>query len=578
MSENTKTINVKNEKPINYFDWLEQAPQWLKDAHTAVVEGNLQTALQLINENLIDQELQKLPKIDRSYTMYRAASLLRQSGDVKRAEDLLTEILKFNAHAAVYNELSDIYRNTGRTNEAIRSLKAAIDNCPDEPLLWGNLATNLLTIGQIDKAVELLHKVWHMRPENNLAASNLLLYMHYDPKLTRSAAFDVATKWAKQNVPQSMAKTSHTNTRDPNKKLKIGYISPDFRNHSVTYFFEPLLEAHDREKFEIYGYGNIYHYDEVTDRLKAKFDHYRNVRTLSNEAKAKQVEQDGIDILVDLAGHSGNCCIYSMAYKPAPIQVTWLGYPDTTGMTQIDYRLTDIIADPPGSEKYYSEKLFYLPDIFLCYGPCGIQLPIGPLPYLETKRITFGCFNNSTKINPLIIDLWSQILKNVPNSQMLLKFKSGQDDEIRDMFLTRFEEAGIAKDRIAISGWLQSPHDLNLYNKVDIALDTFPYNGTTTTCQSILMGVPVVSLVGEHHMSRVGLSILTNLGMEFFAAPTPQQYIARATALALKPESISKIRTTMRDRMRGSTLCNKAIFAARMEKAYRTMWQTWCNS
>jgi predicted O-linked N-acetylglucosamine transferase (SPINDLY family) len=267
-----------------------------------------------------------------------------------------------------------------------------------------------------------------------------------------------------------------------------------------------------------------------------------------------------------------------MAYKPAPIQVTWLGYPDTTGMTQIDYRLTDIIADPPGSEKYYSEKLFYLPDIFLCYGPCGIQLPIGPLPYLETKRITFGCFNNSTKINPLIIDLWSQILKNVPNSQMLLKFKSGQDDEIRDMFLKRFEDAGIARDRIAISGWLQSPHDLNLYNKVDIALDTFPYNGTTTTCQAILMGVPVVSLVGQHHMSRVGLSILTNLGMEFFAAPTPQQYIARATALALKPESISKIRNTMRDRMRGSTLCNKAIFAARMEKAYRTMWQTWCNS
>jgi predicted O-linked N-acetylglucosamine transferase (SPINDLY family) len=176
-----------------------------------------------------------------------------------------------------------------------------------------------------------------------------------------------------------------------------------------------------------------------------------------------------------------------------------------------------------------------------------------------------------------MIGLWAKILKQVPNSNILLKFKSGQDDEIREIFLKQFEDEGISRDRIAISGWLQTPADLALYNRVDIVLDTFPYNGTTTTCQALLMGVPVISLVGQHHMSRVGLSILTNLGFEFFAAPTPEQYVARASALALKSDSLAKIRNTMRDRMRASTLCNKVIFAARMENAYRQMWHNWCQ-
>lgn len=570
--------NKVKTKTVTFDEWKSEMPQWLKDAYSSVETGQYKYAASLLEESQTQKALQDMPAHSKIFVMYGMATLLRQIGQVKRAEGLFEELLKIHNHPAVYNELADIYKHTARLNKAVKCLKTAMDMNPDEPVIWGNLGGCLMQLGQTEKAIELEREFAKRLPDNNLVYSNLFLYMHYLPNLPRNAVFEESTKWAKRNLPKSIAKKNHKNIPDPHRKLKIGYISPDFRNHSVTYFFEPLLDAHNRENFEIYGYGNIFHYDETTDRLKSKFDQYRNVRPLDDKATAELIENDGIDILVDLAGHSSNSKIYSMAYKPAPVQATWCGYPDTTGLSQIDYRITDEIADPPGSEKYYSEKLFYIPDIFLCFGPGNIQPRVAPSPVLQNKRITFGCFNNSSKINNITIELWSEILKKVPDSNLFLKFKSGQDDEIRDLFLNRFEKHGISKDRIAICGWVASPGDLELYNRVDIALDTFPYNGTTTTCQALLMGVPVISLVGEHHMSRVGLSILKNLGLEYFAASKPEEYVAKAAALSMNTASLAKIRESMRLRMASSPLCNQTTFAQKMENAYRQMWHTWCDA
>ncbi|HBG26635.1 MAG: hypothetical protein A2Y10_04650 [Planctomycetes bacterium GWF2_41_51] len=583
MRRKSKKANSKKEtkdalEGMKFDQWAAECmPQWMKDAKAAIENNQIDNANTILDEKFVNDYLWNTSGTNKIFSMYHIAGLLKNANQLFRAEQMYEDLLKINNHSAVFNELADIFRKTGRIGKAVIYLKRAIDVNPNQPLLSGNLATNLINLGQVETAIEIDRKLVEKRPDDNFAFSNMLLHMHYLPKLERSVMYDAAVKWAKRNMPQRLAKTNHINVPDPDKKLKIGYISPDFRNHSVNYFFEPLLEAHNREKVEVYGYGNVCNYDETTERLKNKFDQYRNVRPLDDKQTAEIIENDEIDILVDLAGHSGDSKIYAMAYKPAPIQVTWCGYPDTTGMSQIDYRITDAITDPPGSEKYYSEKLMYIPDTFLCYGPGSLQPPIAPSPVLANRYITFGCFNNSSKINTFIIGLWAKILNQVPNSNLLLKFKSGQDDEIREIFLKKFEDAGVTRDRIAISGWLQSPADLTLYNRVDIALDTYPYNGTTTTCQSLLMGVPVVSLIGEHHMSRVGLSILTNLGFEFFAAPTPEQYVARAVALALKPDSLAKIRNTMRDRMRTSSLCNQIIFAKRMEDAYRNMWHTWCQ-
>lgn len=563
-------------RQLQYDAWKETMPQWLKDANTAVEHGQLEEAARLLEEESVQKVLEEQPDSSKIFMMYKVALLVCQIGQVQRAEDLYHDILEISAHPAIYSELATICQHSGRLNEAVHYLGVALEKAPNEPMLWGNLGTTLMRLGQTEKSIELLRNTVKKRPDNNQAHSNLLLYMHYLPDVKRSSIFEESRRWANANLPARMAKTTHNNDPDPDRRLKIGYISPDFHEHSVTYFFEPLLDAHNRRNVEVYGYGNVMHYDDTTDRLKRKFDHYHNIRPLDDKEAAALIERDGVDILIDLAGHSGNSRIYAMAYKPAPIQVTWLGYPDTTGMSQIDYRLTDCIADPPGSQQFYTEELFCLPEGFLCYGPGEAMPPIADSPVQKKGSITFGSFNSSSKINPVIIELWSRILKSTPDSSLLLKFRSGGDDEIRDMFLRRFEKFGISPDRIATCGWVVSPGHLELYNQVDIALDTYPYNGTTTTCQALLMGVPVISLAGEHHMSRVGLSILTRLGLEFFAASTPDEYVAKTAALAANPDALAKIRASMRTRMAVSPLCNKDKFAENIEQAYRKMWRRWC--
>jgi protein O-GlcNAc transferase len=292
------------------------------------------------------------------------------------------------------------------------------------------------------------------------------------------------------------------------------------------------------------------------------------------------IERDQIDILVDLAGHVGDNRLLVMARKPAPIQVTYLGYPDTTGLAAIDYRLTDVIADPPdlGAQRFYTEELAFLPDGFLCYRPPDFAPVIAPLPAEKAGFVTFGSFNNNCKINPTVTDLWAQVLRANANSRLLLKLKGGDDTSIRDRYLDLFEKAGLGRARVDIQGWKSPDEHLQTYAQMDIALDTYPYNGTTTTCEALWMGVPTVSLLGECHPSRVGLSILTRLGLEFFVASTPREYVAKATALATNLPALAQIRRTMRARIAASGLCYAKGFAARVEAAYRQMWRRWCQS
>jgi len=551
------SVTTSDKREFRFDAWCDNMPQWLCDARDAVIDGRIDEAAKLLDEQKVEQALSKLDRPSRIFTQFEVALMVRELGDGSRAEKLCKQIIESTPHPAVYNELATIYEQQGRLNEAIRYLNDAMKMDPNEPRIWSNLAGDLIKLGQVEKGISLLRKAVEKMSDNNLAYSNLLLYMHYLPDPDASVIFEESKRWADRNAPAHLAKTDHRNNPDPDRRLKIGYISPDFRNHSVSYFFEPLLDGHNRDEVELYGYGNVMHYDETTDRLKSKFDHYRNIRPLDDKAVAQLVEDDAIDILVDLAGHSANSRISAMAYKPAPIQVTWLGYPNSTGMSQIDYRLTDSIADPPGSEKFYAEKLLYLPHGFLCYGPGRMMPPVAEPPASRKGCITFGSFNNSSKINPFIVELWARVLKSNEGSCLLLKFKSGGDEEIRNMYLERFEKFGIDRDRIATCGWLQPPAHLELYKEVDIALDTFPYNGTTTTCQALLMGVPVITMVGKSHMSRVGLSILTRVGLEFFAASNPDEYVAKAAALAAKIDALATIRATMRQRMAASALCNR---------------------
>ena len=345
--------------------------------------------------------------------------------------------------------------------------------------------------------------------------------------------------------------------------------------HSVAYFFEPLLDGHNHDVVEVYGYGNVRMPGGVTERLKQNFDHYRNIRGLDDETVVDMIQRDKIDILVELSGHTTDNRLLVMAHKPAPIQVSYLGSPDTTGMESIDYRFTDALADAPESQEFYTEELFFLPDGFLCYKPADFAPPVAPLPALRKDYITFGSFNSSSEVHPHIIELWAKILKANRNSRILLKFATSIESQMNRDYFSQFEELGIDSSRVAICGRKSIDEHLRLHGEVDIALDTYPCNGFTTTCETLWMGVPVISLVGKCHVSRVGLSILSSIGLDLFATLTPGEYVAKATALAMNPAALAKIRASMRQRMKDSALCNAKGFAQKVEAAYRKMWHRW---
>ncbi len=559
----------------------ESLPEFPAAAVAAVKSGRIEQESALLDGPAIETVLDVFDK-DRSRAdfVFKLADVLAKAGRVNEAEQCYKKLLDNGPNAAVFSKLGCLCQYRGRLSQALEYQQKAVEAEPERPELWANYARALMETGKMAEGIELLRKAMKEMPGNSQARSNFLLRLHQMPQLDRQMLFDEHKRWAWMHAPAHLAKTDHRNEPEPDRILRIGYISPDFRRHSVAYFFEPILEGHDRTDVEVYGYGNVEFPDEITERLIEKFDHYRNIRNLNDEATAELIERDQIDILVDLAGHVGDNRLLVMARKPSPIQVTYLGYPDTTGLAAIDYRLTDVLADPPdlGAQRFYTEELVFLPDGFLCYRPPDFAPVISSLPAEKAGFVTFGSFNNNCKINPVATELWVRVLRAAVNSRLLLKLKGGDDLSIRDRYLDLFEKAGLDRSRVDIHGWKPPAEHLQTYANVDIALDTYPYNGTTTTCEALWMGVPTVSLVGECHPSRVGLSILTRLGLEFFAASTPQEYVAKATALATNLPALARIRRTMRARIAASGLCYAKGFAAKIEAAYRQMWRRWCQS
>ncbi len=314
--------------------------------------------------------------------------------------------------------------------------------------------------------------------------------------------------------------------------------------------------------------------DDTTRSMMREANHWRNVIDLNDEAVVELIRKDNIDILVDLSGHTAGNRLMVFIYKPAPIQISWLGYPNTTGLTAIDYRFTDSIADPVGdSDKCHSEQLIRLPNGFLCYKGDDSIPPPKVLPCIKHEYVTFGSFNNLTKVNNHVIKLWSKILRAVPNAHFILKAKQLADSETKFRYLDMFMKEGIDSDRIELHSTLSKVEDhLALYNSIDIALDPFPYNGTTTTCEALWTGVPTITLKGSRHAGRVGASILTHVGLEEFIAESEQEYIEIAVKLAEDTSSLAKIRSGLRQQMKNSVLCDKKLFTRNIEKVYFDLW------
>ena len=569
---------ISNNSDLQFTVYKAGLPASLLMAANAVKVGNAAEATALLDDQTV-RAVEQMVRDDpgRTDALFMLAALFAKVGDIRKAEKYYREIITRQSHPLVLFELANICRDTGRLSEAIRYQQQAVEMSPDSPELWTTLAEYIIRTGRRQEGIDLLRKAVEAKPDK-VNHSKYLWHLHQAPRLDRQGLFEEHKRWAGIHAPTDLAKTSHDNSRDPDRRLNVGYVSPDFCGHSVSYFFEPILDAHDRQTVQVYGYGNIPCPDQVTEHLKGKFDHYRNICGLDDDIVARMIEQDSIDILIDLAGHTSGNRLGVFARKPAPIQVTYLGFPDTTGMEQIDYRLTDELADLPEAQQFHTEKLVFLPSGFLCYKPPGFAPPVAPLPAVERGYFSFGSFNNNCKIQPDMIRLWAQILRSKEKSRLLLKFGGGDDEAVRDHYLDQFRSFGIAADRVKICGRKATIEHLKMYGRVDIALDTYPYNGTTTTCEAMWMGVPTLSLVGKSHSSRVGLSLLNRVGLGDFAASTPEEYAGKAVAFSGELENLSKIRTFLRSMMFNSPLCDKKGFTQSLEAAYRKMWHKWCEN
>ncbi|MCP4607315.1 MAG: hypothetical protein GY845_01190 [Planctomycetes bacterium] len=554
-------------------------PQSLIEANQAAASGKIEKATKLLNDKVEQAVLEIIAQEPhRTDIMLAMGMLFKQTRNLYKAKLLFEKILKQEPHPLVYNELAYICRCMGHLSESVQYQTKAVEADPNNAELLANLARMLIGTGNAAEGINLFQQAVEIEPANATMHSNFLFNLHFLPDLDPQMIFTEHERWGRIHAPASLAQVSHSNAPDPDRRLRIGYISPDFCAHPVAYFFEPLLDGHNSDAVEVFGYGNVRMPGPVTERLKQKFDHYRNIRGLDDKAVVDMIQRDKIDILVELAGHTTDNSLLVMAHKPAPIQVTYLGSPDTTGTEAIDYRFTDTKANPPESQQFNTEELVFLPDGFLCYKPSDSAPPVTSLPASRNDFITFGSFNSPGEIHPNIIKLWAMILRANRSSHILLKFGATTDRQMNRHYFSQFERWGISSDRVAICGWKPMGEHLGLYGQADIALDTFPCNGFTTTCEALWMGVPVISQAGQCHASRIGLSILKTVGLEFLAASTSDEYVAKAIALAANRTSLTKLRSSMRPLMKDSQLCDANKFARKVEAAYRKMWHRWIES
>ena len=471
--------------------------------------------------------------------------------------------------------LGNALRNQNRFEEAVGAFRDAIRIKPNLAMAYGGLASALYGQGKFDEAAAVYREADALKLDFDAAGGSTLLFgMNYGE---HSPAALLAAHRAWEERHGRPRPTAHVNDRSVARRLKVGYVSPDFRQHSVAYFLEPLLRNHDRTAVELFCYAEVNRPDAVTGRFRQLADCWVTTVGMPDEAMAERIRRDGIDVLVDLAGHSSKNRLPVFARKPAPIQVTWLGYPNTTGLEAIDYRLVDAVTDPEGeADAFASETLVRLPGGFLCYGG-SFDAPVpGAAPCLAAGTITFGSFNSPAKLSGATLDAWAALLTRLPGAHLLLKGNAFADEATRAACFDGLRKRGVAAERVEILAWLPDETHLALYDRVDVALDPFPYNGTTTTCEALWMGVPVVTLCGDRHAGRVGASLLTQLGLSDLIAGSVEEYLEIAVALAGDPARIASLRGSLRPRVAASQLCDARGFARKIEAAYRSMWQRWC--
>jgi predicted O-linked N-acetylglucosamine transferase (SPINDLY family) len=469
------------------------------------------------------------------------------------------------------NDYANLLVDLHQRSAAIELYQQAISLEPQRAALYNNLANVYRSSGELDEAIRNYRRTLELDPQAADVHSNLLLMLNSHPCADTGLLPEHAA-WAQQHAARFYPSENRASAPSDagERRVRVGYVSADFREHAVASFLEPILRHHDRNRFEIFCYSNVTQADALTQRIRGLAGQWRQIVGMSDDAVARMIREDQIDILIDLSGHTAGNRLLVFARKPAPVQMTYLGYPNTTGLKAIDYRITDAGADPVGmTESHHSETLIRLPDGFLCYQPPADAPEPREGSADDPDRIVLGTFNSIAKITSPMLDLWARILRAVKGSSLLLKGICFADAGVVDRMRKEFQSRGVEPSAIELLTRTDSAREhLALYHRMDIALDTSPYNGTTTTCEALWMGVPVVTLAGRAHVSRVGASILNRIGLDLLIAGDPQQYVDVAVSLAKDRARLADISgQRLRDRMRNSKLLNAASFVHAFEAA-----------
>jgi len=514
---------------------------------------------------------------DHPVARFNLGVVCTEAGDLEAAEGHFRHLLDLRPEAADARlNLGEVLRRRCRYAEALEVLREGVRRHPDAAPLWVTLGQVLQLLGQRREADAAYAEAVRAAPGDDAVWSSRLFASLYQPDLTAAEVADRHRAWGARHAGRAHPPARPADP-DPERVLKVGYLSPDLREHPVAFFLEPLLAHHDAAQVHVTCYSGVTRPDRVTGQLRALVPGWREVAGLSDADLAARIRADGIDVLVDLAGHTAGGRLPALALRSAPVQVSYLGYAATTGLEAVDYRVTDAACDPPGTESLYTERLWRLEGAFCAYAPKGDAPPVAPLPALAAGHVTFGSLINPVKLNDGVAALWGRVLAAVPDARLSLFCTQFRSDALRDAVRGLFARAGADTARLDLAWELdEGAGYLSRYHVIDLCLDTVPFCGHTTTCEALWMGVPTVTLAGGAFAGRMGASLLRTVGLADLVAADADAFVAAAARLVGDIGALSALRAGMRERVRTSPLCDGAALAARVEAAYRGMWRQAC--
>ena len=515
-------------------------------------------------------------KPDFSACRLELCRLLYERGDAQGARLVVEAGIAVEPDSADFHHyLGNLHHSARELDQAIACYERAVSIKPDYAEVHGNWANSLQERGDLDGSIARVKMALQLNPQLEESQDNLLFTLNYHPDKTASEIFSAYREYDQRvGLPLRGSWTEHTNARDATRRLKVGYVSPDLRQHSVRHFLEPLLANHDKRAFEVFAYAELSIEDAATARYRAYADRWVLTAGLSNDALAERIRADSIDILVDLAGHTAKNRLRVFARKPAPVSLSWLGFGYTTGLSAIDYLLTDDTSAPQGSEDLFAERPWRLATPGYVYRPAEGMDEVNVLPAGENGFVTFGTLTRAVRVNDRTIKAWSQILLRVPKSRLVVNSNNYQEQSMQATLLTKFSAHGIGPERLQL-GYHTPPWDV--LRGIDIGLDCFPHNSGTTLFETLYMGLPYVTLAGRPSVGRLGSSILIGVGHPEWIAHSEHEYVEKCVALASDLPALAALRAGLREQMRASALMDEAGFARKVEAAYRAMFKQWAE-